>query len=516
MKRSHFGVLLLLLIGSPASAQWLDSSDSHARTIFDIPGSTTSDPDETLEYLDALSSITGNTLERLHAKPDVSWLEAHRAIAHHAIGSTFSADSSAKFLLRSRGASAIDPEAQAGYSSGAYLGSPQTLYNRISARSSAIEVSMLEQKQAWEPSFTDRLSGFWELKNSVSIAGPVSLEKAVIGNYALAFGNGLLFGSGLASSTALNGASGIEERSFGLRGTVTNSVRDLFGGATEWGLGPANFFLFGSDRARDATVTNDTIRTISTSNSHSTEAQIELENAAHAETLGARAELKTADTAALFLKSGLTAFDLRYDHPYVGTINQPFLGRELQMAGADLLAIGRTWSGIAEVAVSSNDTVKETAVLVSASFEPADHTAFSILYRHIPYRFVSPFAEMSGNGANSFSDFEGYYFGVETSPIPDRLRMSAYSEIDNEIIPLGDLFGKERHDYLFKTSFKATQSLELSATVRDQENANVVSDSSQTGYVTLEGQTLNTRLEATYRGTNATSRSRYDHVFYAL
>ena len=508
-------VAILTLYCKGSNAQSLpDSNDIVARSIFDVPGNTSLIPDETLEYLDELATQTGNTLERLHANADVSWTEARRELRAKHYTPLASADSTASFSLRSSASSPINAEAQPAYANSAYLGGPTAFSNRIIARSQVLEVSALEQKRAGEASFTDHLTGFAEIRNAIPIAGQLILEKAVVGDYALAFGNGLLFGGGLASAKALNAASGIEERSFGLRGTVNGTTKDLRGAAIELADGAGHLLLFASDRPFDAKVVNDTIDSIYSSTYHRTESELAAENAASATTLGARLEIATADTANLYLKAGVTGCELRFDHPYIGTKSAPFIGSQLGLAGADALAMSGEWTAIAEAAHSVNDTSAQTALLFSTIFNPEKNVAFSLNYRHIPFGFESPFGEISGTAASSLSNLDGYYIGVELSPVPERLRINAYSQFETELVPLGDLFGKQKYDYLASASYRATNTLDLKATVRDQENASTVSDN---GTVTLQGQTLNIQLEAAYHpGTDATLRTRFDHIHYSL
>ncbi len=508
------GVVIVILTCVAATAQSIpDSADIQARRIFDIPGNFSLDPDETLEYLDELSTLTGHDLERLHADADVSWSEARRELRGKQFHPIVS-DSTGIFELRSRASSPIDPSEQPAYSDGAYLGGPTAFYNRILARSQILEVSALEQKQSGEPSFTDHLTGFAEIRNPIPITSSLSIEKAVVGDYALAFGNGLLFGGSLASAKALHAATGVEERSFGLRGTVNGTAKDLQGGAIEFAAGPSHVLLFASDRPFDAKVVSDTIDSIYSSTYHRTQVELASENTASAKVFGARAEIATSDTSELYIKAGVTGCELHVDHPYLGTSSAPFIGSQLGLAGADLLAMSGEWTALAEAAHSVNDTSQQTALLISTVFNPEKNVAFSLNYRHIPYRFETPFGEVSGTLASSLSNLDGYYTGVELAPIPGKLRLNAYAQFESELVPLGDLFGKEKYDYLADASYHATDALDLKATVRDQENASVVSDN---GTVTLQGQTLNIRLEAAYDpGSDATLRTRFEHIHYSL
>jgi hypothetical protein len=127
-----------LFCQSEAHAQLTDSVEIIASRIFDVPGTSSLAPDETLEYLDELSTLTGDTLERLHAYADISWHEAYEAIRTHHTTSILRNDSIAGFNLRSRVSSPIDADAQRGYTSDQYLGVPEALYDRIRSDSRAI------------------------------------------------------------------------------------------------------------------------------------------------------------------------------------------------------------------------------------------------------------------------------------------------------------------------------------------------------------------------------------------
>ena len=72
----------------------------------------------------------------------------------------------------------------------------------------------------------------------------IRIENATAGDYALAFGNGLLFGEGIASAKSWAAANAAEGRSFGIRGALSsNPMRSFRGAATELGVGNAALSL---------------------------------------------------------------------------------------------------------------------------------------------------------------------------------------------------------------------------------------------------------------------------------
>src|SRR6202044_3910954 len=113
------------------------------------------------------------------------------------------------------------------------------------------------------------------------------------GDYALAFGNGMIFGGGIQSSRTLAAVISGEQRSFGMRGTISNSPNSLQGGAVEIGAGPANIMMFASNRPVDAMVDNDSIQTLYPTDYHQTQAELAYEDAASSSVVGARVEIAT-------------------------------------------------------------------------------------------------------------------------------------------------------------------------------------------------------------------------------
>ncbi len=518
---------LILSLCARAGAQTISNSipalpfvadsieDDEARRILDDPGLSEVDPDEVNEYLEGLPMTMGTGLAELHANPTISWIEAH-AIAREQLATPAGAAGPAAVTLRSRESQPLDANAQQGYRTGSYLGTPMGFYNQLRATSHMLALSALEQKQPWEPSFTEHLGGFLMLRYPVPISNAVRIEHAIAGEYALAFGNGLVFGGGIGQSEMRAAASGIEQRAFGIRGTLRNSARSLRGGAMELMAGPAHLLFFASSRAVDANVVNDTIRTIYSTGLHQTQDELSRANAATIRAIGAHIEFAAPDTARLFLKAGASAYELTYDRSFAGTATVPFIGRNLGVLGADVLAIGNKWSASAEAAVSANDTLRRTALSAYAVFAPQKNYSFSMMYSHVPLGFLSPFGEVSGAGTSGIANMDGYYIGVELAPIPGRLKLDAYARLQTEIVPLGDLFGKQKRDYLVSTTVRATNSLDLRATLRDEQDATVASDTSGTGYATVQGETTHLRLEAAYHTRVGSFRTRFEDVRYVL
>ena len=498
---------------SPTNADSLEAA--YARNILDLPGTNDLDPNEVLEYLDGLNSVAATGLAALHANPNISWTEAHALARSNRVAIEIPVSDNVQF--RSRESEPLEAEAQAGFVTGQYLGNPVASLNQVRAQSSLIAVGGWEEKQSWEPTFVEHLGGYVMLAKPLEIASSFHIEQAIAGDYALAFGNGLGFGGGFGQSSAQSAATTVENRSYGLRGSFLNSSRTLRGAAVEIAGGTAHLYVFTSHRTIDANVVNDTIKTIYSSALHQTQRQLETANTAALTVFGGRAELATPDTAHLYLKGGTTAYQLSYDHPYAGSSSAPFQGRTLSVASADVLAIGEKWSVSAESAYSENDTVHRIAGIVSTVFTPGERVSFSLMYSRIPQGFQSPFGEVLGTGTSATTNFDGYYIGLELEPIGKRLQLNTYANLESEIIPLHDLFGARKHDYLLSASFAALDNLDLKAIFRDEQDATVL-DSSGSNYVTVQGETTHLRLEASYRPerSSASFRTQFEEARYAL
>ncbi len=476
-----------------------DSVGAMAQRILDDPGMGAIDVDAAFEYLDGLSAVAGAGLERFHADPQVSWVQAH-AMAR-ARSDSGSAEPTSVFF-RSRESQSIDAEAQQGFIVGTYLGEPLGLHNEIRLRSPLLQVSAIEQKAPWEPNFTEHTGGFAMLATPIVLSSSISMEEALVGDYNLAVGNGLAFGDGYATSASRSAANAAEARSFGVRGSLNESARTLRGAMGALRVGPGRLLVFASDRSVDASVVNDTIQAVYYSALHQTQNELDLANAATIRTAGARVEVATSDSAARYLKGGLTGYALQYDHPFAGTSTIPFIGNKIEMVSADLLTISEHWSASGEVAVSVNDTVHRTALSITSDFSPSKMISFSMLYMHVPEDFHSPYGEISGVGISGLTNFDGYYIGLRLQLLDNRLRLNSYANVQTEIVPMNDLFGKQKYDYLASALLQVTPHFDLRTVVRDERNATTISDSSKTGYMTVQGETLDARLEASYRSLN--------------
>jgi len=409
----------------------------------------------------------------------------------------------------------VDASVQRGAVEDEYLGSAASIYNRISARLPYVSVGLLQQKKSWEEHLTDRLNGYAALSDPIVLGPSISIDQVIVGDYALSFVDGLLFGGGFSASPTRNPTLVLEERAFGIRGTLSgNPYRSFRGAAIALFTGPIYSTLFASSRSIDANIINDTIQTIYTDPYHRTLNEAATKHNGSSKTFGLRTQIANADTSRLHLAAGLTAYRMDYDIPYNGTASSPFAGRSVSAASLDALVIAEKFSVSAEGALSVNDTNRENAYLATARFEPTNSVAFGISYRYIPFGFISPFGSIAGSEITSVANANGLYAAVEVTPIHRVLKVTGYASLDNVLVPATDLFVKKKSDNLLASFITPFSNFEGSIIIRLRSDEHTVATSNI--YSTTQEDRTNIRLEARYDNTEAfATRARLEWIRYA-
>jgi hypothetical protein len=501
-------LFFLCLASSGRSQEKLDSAAERViENSVDVPGGTAEDPDQAFEYVENLSSRS--SISDIHSRPEYSWIAARRHSGLSVEGP------GPKFTLRSRGGFPVDASLQRGAVDDDYVGSAASIYNRISARLPYVAVAFLEQKKSWEGNLTDRLNGYATLSDPIVLASSISVDRVIVGDYALSFGNGLLFGGGSHASQTRTPTLVLEERAFGARGTLSSSPYRSFRGATvSLFTGPVYSTFFASSRSIDASIVNDTINTIYTDPHYRTLNEVATKHNSNLKTFGLRTQVANADTASLHLAAGFTGYSMSYDLPYNGTSGSSFIGRSVSAASLDALVIGEKFSVSAEGALSVNDTNRKNAYLAAARFEPTNAVAFGLSYRYIPFGFVSPFGSIAGSEITSIANANGLYAAVEVAPIYRVLRVTGYTSLDNGLAPVTDLFVKKKSDNLIAAFVTPFQKFEGSVVVRMRSDEHTTTASNF--FSTTQEDRTNIRLEARYDNVEAfATRARFEWTRYA-
>jgi hypothetical protein len=155
-----------------------------------------------------------------------------------------------------------------GIETGKYAGENYRLYNRLKADIPHFGFSALQENDIGEPETDD----FSSLSIHVEDLGVV--KRAVIGNYELNFGQGLLFGQGRYFSKGVDAVDGVALSTSGIKPyTSASETGFLQGAASTLALDPFEITAFYSRNKIDASVTDGVVTSILDTGYHRTESE---------------------------------------------------------------------------------------------------------------------------------------------------------------------------------------------------------------------------------------------------
>jgi hypothetical protein len=372
-----------------------------------------------------------------------------------------------------------------GYLNGAYQGDPENLYLRYTySVPRSMSLNLTAERDAGEPFFQGKNSaGFDFYSGHLAIERLTPhLEKIVVGDYALSFGQGLLIYNGFAPSKSAfvnlirRGGAGL--RPYKSKGEV------LFqrGAALQVGLGPKwQGVAFASVRNRDAsTLDQDTtdellITTVRNSGIHRTEGELSGKNQIELTTIGGRIgyEHNRFRAHANFLSDRVDQSFADEEQLYQ---QFNFGKRHLQSASLDY-----SWQ------IRNLLLFGETAHNFGGSFAHV-HGALvglgrdmdvSVLYRSYPRDFFSYHAAAFGE-TRSVSNETGLYFGLEYRPLR-QLTISTYLDFwSHPWLRFRLDRPSEGNEFLLRISYeerrKYSTYLQVKAERKDQNGAGGVVD----------------------------------------
>jgi len=255
-------------------------------------------------------------------------------------------------------------------------------------------------------------------------AGPV--KSAIIGDYRLAFGQGLTLWNGAAPGKSSMPLS-IVKRQDAVKAFTSNDENNFLRGmAGTVKYGPFNLSLFFSSKKHDANIT-DTLAdriyfsSFQGSGYHRTLAEIADEKAVNEMAFGGNLNFRSN-----VFKVGTTVVAWQFDKYLqagddISDIHK-FSGRRLLNMGFDYSVTLKKLSLFGETSYGNSDW----ATLNGAIIHAGKYASFSMLYRRfVPGYFSlhsSAFSESSGD-----SNEEGFYTGVVLHPMA-KLQVSAYAD----------------------------------------------------------------------------------------
>ena len=303
-----------------------------------------------------------------------------------------------------------------GILSGKYRGDNYKLYNRLSLGYGGISFSGVMESDIGEPEIDDFTSF------SMAYDGSGSVERFIIGNYAVNLGQGLLFGQSRYFSKGVD-PLGVKLAGRRLKAYASSAENGFMqGAAAAFNLEPFTFTAFYSSNKVDASVKDGVVTTIRTSGYHRTDSEIEHKDNVTEKVAGVNLLYTFGSGMASGTVGGTWA---RYDYsvPLEDTGGEPGW-HDMGSVEADLL-IGKV-NVFAEAALTGKKHNVSWIGGVGFPLTPDIRTVMAVRdYHNI---FFSPFAGAFAERADDAANEEGYYIGLEAD-ILKNLHVGAYYDI---------------------------------------------------------------------------------------
>lgn len=331
-----------------------------------------------------------------------------------------------------------------------YLGSPQKYQLKYTYNyRNKIRAGLVLEKDAGELFFTDKVSdtiqallgkkyqkgfdfvGFHLYAKDLGI-----VKSAALGDYQLAFGQGLTMWSGLNFGKVGAGSSVMKQgRGITPKGSAVE-YSFLRGAAVTLGGGPFRGTVFYSNRWIDANVSvadsldeAELVSSLQETGYHRTIGEISDRHAIRQQVIGghlsyAVAHFEVGYTAHhTWLSAPLQLKPSHYNQFY-------FQGRKLTNQGVDFKYVKGKYALFGEVAMSFNNdstvlsgisagstTLSRFAGLVGLTVKPAGYLNFTVMYRDYGKAYQNLFSNAIGEGSRNQGQ-RGIYLGVEAAPAP--------------------------------------------------------------------------------------------------
>jgi len=310
-----------------------------------------------------------------------------------------------------------------GILNGKYAGANSKMYHRAQFLAPHLSLSLVQEKDIGEPDAAD----FTSL--SVNFYNLGVLERAVLGNYKLTFGQGLLIGQGRFFSKGTDPAGSVRLSAKPLT-PYTSSAEEGFlqGAAATVRVAPFDVTAFYSANHLDAIINkSDVMTSFGSSGYHRTELEIGrkdnvVENVSGANVLY-RYQLGT-------LNGKVGGSMLRYSYPYPFDLLEPTAAVSSVSSGtlssveADLTA-GKL-SLFAELASSQHPN--DRSWIAGAEYALARGISTVVARRSYGVNYFSPFAGAFAERGDGASNERGNYIGVQAK-VNDRLSIGGYYDL---------------------------------------------------------------------------------------
>jgi hypothetical protein len=289
-----------------------------------------------------------------------------------------------------------------GIETGKYEGDNRRLYNRVLVSGSNYGAGFLQESDIGEPDVAD-FQSFSLHAEHIGI-----LSQAVVGNYRVGFGQGLLFGQGRIFSKGSDAVDGVLTFSSSLRPYTSTSEVDFMHGVAVC-LSPGQFEVtaFSSRSNLDATITNGVATSVSTTGYHRTVTEQAKKDDLTLDVQGVNLRYRYL-AGELSAGVGGTLMGYRYGLP-VAWLGEG--GQERRSGSIEANAVYRDIQAFGEAAFSRNPDALSWTCGLQALLGPGVKGVASV--RHYAVGYYSPFAGAFAERGNDASNEEGYYVGLD-------------------------------------------------------------------------------------------------------
>jgi hypothetical protein len=304
---------------------------------------------------------------------------------------------------------------RAGIEDGRYAGDNRHLYSRFQAATPNYGVHVLQDSDVGERDIDDFLSF------NVHAERIGMLTQAVVGDYRLSFGQGLLAGQGRYFSKGTDAVDGVLLFSSAIRPyTSAGEENFLQGAAVTLSPGPFEVTAFVSDNKVDASIDNGVVTSLSSSGYHRTEYEREKKDNLNQQVKGANLRYRYR-TGEFSTGIGATWVTYRYGLP-LEWLEESRQGG--QLGSVEASAVYRNVQVFGEAAYTRNPDALSWICGVQADLARGITGVVSMREYAVDYYspFAGAFAERGDNGSNE----EGFYLGLRAKVLPTLTLAASY------------------------------------------------------------------------------------------
>ncbi|WP_242664247.1 helix-hairpin-helix domain-containing protein [Chlorobium sp. N1] len=342
-----------------------------------------------------------------------------------------------------------------GITDGSYAGDNYKLYNRLQLAVPHLKASVVQEKDVGEADLDDFTSF------SLNAYDLGILKSAVLGNYTLNFGEGLVMGQNRYFSKGSDPAGSVRLRSRRLSPYSSSAEYGFLQGAAAT-LRPGDFELtaFTSSNRVDGRI-GDTglITSFDDSGYHRTELETSRMDNVTEEASGANL-LWNFSTGAFDGRIGASLVHYRYSEPLAALVEEGYSAEEASSASLTgieaALSTGRVGAFMEAAFSEKPDDASWTG---GVSWEPVSGVSAVAAVRRYGARYSSPFAGAFAERGDDASNEEGYYAGIDVK-LSRKVQLGAYydrfrfPELSSDY-----LYPSEGHDMRLFAVWKASRSL---------------------------------------------------------